>query len=104
MPAINVSHYGGATVRRRIERAGREPLLAGDTLTQEELRAMPTNNLRALIDNRTIEPWPSLSTAPATLHIVSAGKGQFDVIAGEKLTSEPVSKAEAEAIVAKRTN
>jgi hypothetical protein len=96
---ISADGYGGATVRRRIDRPG-GPLVAGDILSREDLKAMPVSNLRALIDNNAIEPWPW--RPPGELHIVHIGRGLYDVFEGEKLTPEPLSKDEAEALAASR--
>jgi hypothetical protein len=102
MPALTADSYGGAVVRRRVSRAGGEPLLAGDIMTREDLRAMPVSNLRALVDNHTIEPWPW--RPPGELHLIQVGKGQFIVIEGEKLTPEPISKDDADALIASRAS
>lgn len=98
---INVNNYGGATVRRRIDRPT-GALVAGDILSREDLMAMPVSNLRALIDNHTIEPWPW--RPPGELHVVHIGRGLYDVFEGEKLTQEPLSKEDAEALAASRAN
>lgn len=98
---INANSYGGATVRRRIDRPG-APLIAGDIISREELLAMPVSNLRALIDNNAIEPWPW--RPPGQLHIVHVGRGLWDVFEGEKLTPEPLPKEDADAFAAARAN
>jgi hypothetical protein len=101
MPATNPESYGGATVRRRINRALLPPLLAGDILTRADLMAMPISNFRALVDNHAIEPWPW--RPPGEMHIVAV-KGGCLVFEGERLTPEPVTKDEAEALIAARAN
>lgn len=99
---ISADNFGGAVVRRRINRGEQPALTNGDLLTREDLRAMPIGNLRALIDNHTIEPWP---WRPSTeLHLVGVAKGQFLVFEGERLTAEPMSKEDAEALIASRAN
>jgi hypothetical protein len=100
MPATNPESYGGATIRRRINRGDQPPLLAGETLTRADLMAMPISNFRALIDNRAIEPWPY--RPPGEMHVVQVGKDRFHVFEGERLTAEPVTKDEAEALAADR--
>lgn len=100
MPAISADSYGGATVRRRVDRPT-GPWLAGHVLTREDLKAMPVSNLRALVDNHTIEPWPWRPPV-GELHVVHIGRGLYDVFEGEKLTAEPMSKEDAEALAASR--
>ena len=98
--SVTAESFGGAVVRRRVSRSVGEPWLAGDTITRAELQAMPVSNLRALIDNHTIEPWPW--RPPGELHLVAMGKGQFRVFEGEELTAGPIGKEEAEALIASR--
>lgn len=100
MPATNPESYGGATVRRRIARADQPPLLNGDVLTRADLMTMPISNFRALVDNRAIEPWPY--RPPGEMHVVAV-KGGCLVFEGERLTPEPVTKDEAEALIASRS-
>ena len=101
MAAISADSYGGAVVRRRISLGDNPPLLAGDLLTREDLKAMPVSNLRALVDNHTIEPWPWRPPV-GELHVVHIGRGLYDVFEGEKLTAEPMAKEDAEALAASR--
>jgi hypothetical protein len=94
---IDPAQYGGAIVRRRIDRGTLAPLLAGTTLTAEELRAMPISNLRALIDNRTIEPWPTERDDDEVLALRAQVAAQAERIreleAGEGRSAKPRTRA-----------
>lgn len=106
-PAGEVDAAGGAYVRRRFEMADRQ-LVAGDTLSAEELRAIPRVNLDALINTGMLEVYPAAPAAGSAsagakggqrfpVHI---GGGRYLVIEGSQLTPEPISRDEAEALVA----
>lgn len=101
MPLVHAEMFGGAVVRRRINRGDQPPLMAGDVLTREQLKSMPVTNLRALIDNHTIETWPWRPPV-GEIHVVHIGRGLHHVYEGERLTPEPISKEEAEALAATR--
>jgi sigma54-dependent transcription regulator len=116
---MDLASIGGAYVRRRIDRAGLRSLIAGDTLTGDEVRALPDANRRALLSAGIIEVWPigddaklaealdciaaqareiaSLrGDAPRERHLIHIGRGMYDVIEGVKLTPVPIAKDEAE--------
>jgi hypothetical protein len=77
MPIIDASSFGGAVVRRHINRAV-GALRPGDLLSADDLRAMPIGNLRALIDNHTIEPWPASAGDPAMARELADARAQID--------------------------
>jgi hypothetical protein len=95
------AEIGGGIVRRLFTRDG-QALKAGTRLTREEILAMSINNRRALIRNGALDIYPPLpAAAPSAgqrfaLHI---GGGRYEVISGSKLTAEPVTKDEAQAIL-----
>ncbi len=102
---IGNADIGGAVVQRPFNMGGRR-LQRGDMLTASEVQAMPPNNRRALIDNRQIEVFPPVPSAPvaphpaagAEMHVIHRGAGLYDVIRGERLNSEPLSKEQAVAL------
>lgn len=107
-PASEIEAAGGAYVRRRFEMGTRE-LITGDTLTAEEVRSIPTANLRALINTGRLELWPAAPGAdyapPARLagdikrFAVHVGSGRYHVFEGVQLTDNHIPKEEAEALV-----
>lgn len=94
---------GGGRVMRGFRR-GDEWVRAGTPMTGAELRAMPITNLRCMVEGHVIEVWPrDLSGLPPDVdqvqrHVVSAGFGKFHVYEGTRLTEQPLTKAEAEAL------
>lgn len=125
--ALSADRVGGAHVLRPFDMGGRRRR-AGETLTAEEVAAIPLTNLRALVDNRNIDPFPAAAPAADGLalaearariaaqaerireleavataaepprHVVHRGRGHYDVIEGRKLNDEPLSQGEAEAL------
>ena len=83
---------GGATVRR-VFTLGTQAVRNGETLTRDQVLAMPTNNRQSLIDNGYIVLHP---LAPNPLHIISKGFGKYDIIQGQ-LLAEGLTKEQAEA-------
>jgi len=83
---------GGATVRR-VFTLGTQAVRNGETLTRDQVLAMPTNNRQSLIDNGYIVLYP---LAPNPLHIISKGFGKYDIIQGQ-LLAEGLTKEQAEA-------
>jgi hypothetical protein len=94
--------FGGAFVKRPFS-MGERRLRVGDMLTAAELMAIPVNNRRALIDNKQLETFPVAQTS-SERHVVHIGRGLYDVFLGTKLTAEPLSKEEAEALAASPAN
>ena len=94
---------GGAQVFRPAHIGGKVRRV-GDILSADELRAIPRQNLRALMDQRFIVAWP-VGATPATEHVTSKGDvfvvnrpgtSRFDVIVGRKVNAAPLTKNEAE--------
>lgn len=102
MIPVRDDDIGGAVVRRRIERGGRPPLLAGARLSRDDVLSMPVANRRSLVatERLWLLPRSGASNAAddvrATSHVVQVGKNQFDVIQGVKLNDAPLSKEAAE--------
>ena len=95
---------GGARVFRPTMLFGqvyqRNEVIPGDVL-----RKVPRQNLRALIDQRFIVAWPvAASPVPPSNQEVFVfnrpGTSKFDVIVGQRLNAEPLSKVDAEALAA----
>jgi hypothetical protein len=90
---------GGAYVRRRFD-LGTETKVSGQTLTREQVLAIPTANRNALLSQKIIELYPVAPLAEGQRRfVIHMGMGKFDVIEGRKLNDEPLSRAEAEAMV-----
>jgi hypothetical protein len=98
MLPVRDEDIGGAVVRRRVDRGGMPPLLAGARLTREEVLAMPTANRRSLVATERLWLLPLAADGVSARHIVQVGKGQYDVIQGVKLNDGPLSKDAAEEI------
>lgn len=100
MIPVNDDQIGGAVARRRIDRGQLPPITAGQRLTRDEVLAIPTANRRALVATERLWLLPIDAAAPAgrsaDRHIVQVGRGQYDVFAGVKLNSEPLTKDDAE--------
>lgn len=94
------SEIGGGKVLRTFTRGG-ERLQAGHMLTRDEMLSIPTANRRALVDSNYISLYP---LAAGEGHITQVSKNGFIVIKGVKVTPEPVSREEAERIVAAMLN
>ena len=96
MLQIAEADIGGARVRRIFTMNGRS-MRAGETLTGEQVRALPTGNRQALVEAQYIELWPAHRHAEgAERHVVSRGGGRYDVYEGVKLNEHGLSKEEAE--------
>jgi hypothetical protein len=100
-PASEIDQAGGAYVRRAFTFGDRE-LTTKDRLTADEVRSIPIANLNALINTGKIELWPAApeGTFIAERFAVHLGFGKWIVVEGRNLTSEPVTKEEAEALAA----
>ena len=97
---VREEDIGGAQVVRRFN-IGTDSVAPGTMLTRDQVLAFPVNNRQSLIDNRYIAIYPP-SPIPegGELMIYSRGFGKFDVVQGRKVNDEPLSKEEAEALVA----
>jgi hypothetical protein len=92
----------GARVIRAFDRAdGR--VSAGAVISPAEFTAMARASRRVMVKNGHIEPfYVPLGTPGVDVqrHVVHRGAGRYDVIQGTLLTSEWVSKEEAEQLAA----
>lgn len=101
---------GGAVCRRLIERGGEVWKRPGERLTEEEVGSISRANLVALRDSGYLQIFPKqdAAIAPALEPMVTSrfavhtGAGKYDVIEGVKLNDGPLSKEEAEAVVAQK--
>ena len=104
MLTISDNDVGGARVRR-IFSIGERNVRGGETLSRDDVLAIPTPNRRALADAGYIEIYPRPAIpAPSegdNRHMFHIGGGRY-VVSGPLLTGEPVSKEDAEAIMAGR--
>lgn len=99
------AEIGGAYVRRRFL-MGQAEKLAGDMLTAEEVAAIPRANLNALVNTGKLELYPqapggSVGGKRFPVHI---GGGRYHVIEGVQLTTEALSREEADALVSATTH
>ena len=93
---IKDSDIGGGKVLRAFTMGG-ETLKNGTHLSRDQILAMPYNNRQALIDGGRLAVYPP---APDARFIHHEGFGKFHVVEGRRITDEPVTKEEAERIVA----
>jgi len=87
---------GGARVKHGFK-FGERNVNSGDFLTRKEVRSIPIRNRNALIDAGFIQVFP-LESSGGDRFVVPAGKGLFHVVEGKRLTSEPLSREQAEAL------
>jgi hypothetical protein len=95
----------GGKVRRAF-RNGQVMMRPGQTMTREEIMAIPYQNRTALID-RFIEVWPSEASkkgpsaleGPTELFIIHVGGGHYKVIEGVERSDRPLLKHEADDLV-----
>ena len=96
---------GGARVFRPTMLFG-QVYQRNEVISAEVLRKVPRQNLRALIDQRFIVAWPvAASSVPVATDgevfvFNRPGTSKFDVVVGQRLNAEPLSKADAEALAA----
>lgn len=90
---------GGAYVRRRLT-LGPRTVLSGETLTAEQVREIPSANLKAFVNIGVLELYP-MAPVPkdARRFAIHMGMGKFDVIEGYKLNDKPLTRGEAEALL-----
>jgi len=104
--SLSDADIGGAFVRRgftRFTKDGAQYLKAGTKLTADEVRSIPMVNRRALAVSGALDIYPLAAAEPAAdfdRYVIHRGKGEYDVIAGRKLNSDPLTKADAEALAA----
>jgi hypothetical protein len=97
---------GGARVRRVFSMRG-EMVKANRHLSVDEVLAIPIANRRALVDAGYLEVYPKSSSAKRVddaRFVIRTGADKFDVIAGHKLNSEPLSRAEADRLAGRGTS
>ena len=76
---------------------------AGTRLTGDQVRAMPKANRRSFISNGTLQIFPTAEAVVGRARfMVQVKKDQYDVIEGRKLNDHPLSREEAEALVAQK--
>ena len=88
---------GGARVRRVFTMRGKF-MKANRRLSADEVLAIPIANRRALIEGQFLEVYPRPSKHNEECFIIRT-KGdhdKFDVIAGHKLNTKPLTRAEAD--------
>lgn len=97
---VSEDMIGGAYVLRAFNR-GSERVGTGQTLTRDEVLAIPPANRKSLIDNGQIAVYPPAAGVgeQGELMIYSLGFGKFDVVRGTKVNEAALSKEEAEALV-----
>lgn len=101
MIPMHPNQIGGARVQRGFQLGGRR-VLAGDTLTGDEVRGIRQSNRTALVESGYLLLWPKDAGAgPAqppqgsVRFIAPRGFGKYDVIEGRKLNDEPLTKEQA---------
>ena len=90
---------GGAYVRRRVT-IGPRTVLNGEKLTAEQVREIPSANLKAFVNTGVLELYPVAPVPKDSQRFaIHMGMGRFDVIEGYKLNDKPLTRAEAEAML-----
>lgn len=92
----NPALIGGAVCRQQFK-LGSHTFRWGDTLARDQVLAIPVRNRQALIASGYFDVFPVKEAGERFL--VSAGKGLFHVVEGVRVTREPVSKDDAEALL-----
>lgn len=101
---VDRTQIGGAVVRRTFSGNGKQ-YRSGDELSAAELRAMPEANLRALLENEFVQVYPaSADTRPKTRIMRKVSEGKYQVFEGVYITNAPVSREEAEKLIAASGN
>jgi len=99
-PMSEMTEFGGAYVRRRLEFNGVDRL-PGSILTAADVESIPLANRTSLVNTGRIELFPAPPPSePVARIIVSAGGGKYHVVEGRQITDAPVTKAEAVALIA----
>jgi hypothetical protein len=82
---------------------------SGAKLSREQLMAMQPANLRALVSQRFLQVWPVHEATPSEddarrgprkRFALPLGGGKFGVVEGWQITDQPVTRAEADHLVA----
>ncbi len=103
-PATEINGAGGAYVRRRFT-MGERDMAPGDLLTAEQIAAMPRANLNALINTNLIELFPrGPGAGGGQRYAVHIGGGRYHVIEGVQLTTDALSREDADALVNGQTH
>lgn len=98
---MKVHEIGGAVVRRRFTH-GPRTMQIGEILTAMQCREIPVANFNALVTQKKLELYPMVAANPnAKRYAIHMGMGRWDVIEGNKLNAEPLSREEAEAMLPK---
>lgn len=99
---IKLNDLGGAKVMRTF-RMGTKQIRAGTMLTETQLANMTRANLRALIESGFLAPWPKGGVIQAQALARFArhrGFGEWDVIEGRLLNTDPMPREMAQELVA----
>lgn len=83
---------GGGVVRRSFLLGDRR-VTAGTPLARDQILAMPVANRKALIENGFIEVYPMRA---GERFISPAAKGLYHVVEGQRITTEPLPRDQAE--------
>ena len=97
---LTLSEMGGAFVRKRFVQ-GDVVRAVGSRLTVADLAAIPAANRDALVKNLYIEPFPAAPIGVQDVILVSRGFGKFDVVEGRRINTDPLTREEADALIAK---
>lgn len=106
MAQASINDIGGAICRRHFT-MGERKIRPGDTLTEDEVLAIPKPNLTALRDSGYLQVYPkqaaiqsALAAIATTRFPIHRGCGKYDVIDGVQLNTEQLTKEQALALVA----
>jgi len=97
----NPGMIGGGRVTRRFETGGRT-FKPGEEISREKILAIPIANRNALINAGFIEIFP-VSAVGGERFLVPMGKGLFHVVEGRRLSSEPLTKEQADALLSAKS-
>ena len=110
---LPTEQLGGARVFRPTEIFGRH-YQVNEIVPQDVLQRIKKQNLRALLDQRFLVAWPvGANPTPTAVAVPDAdtdaevfvsnriGTNRYDVIVGQRLNDEPLTKAEADAVAAR---
>lgn len=104
MIPMHPNQIGGGRVQRTFTFGSRR-MLAGETLTGDELRSIRTQNRNAMVEKGFILLWPkdageSFGQSPScsVRFVRPLGFGRYDVIEGRKLNEDYLDKEAAYAL------